>query len=51
MAVVAIAIELLEPTGFGRVRLAHLREVNSDMLCGFVGSVVVLDRPARPLPG
>ncbi len=39
-AVVAIAVEVLEPKGFGRVRLAHLRQVDSATLCGFVGSVV-----------
>lgn len=33
------ALGLLEPKGFGRVRLARLREVNSTSLCGFVGSV------------
>lgn len=31
---------MLEPKGFGRVRLARLREANSKSLCGFVGSVV-----------
>jgi hypothetical protein len=39
-AVVAIAVELLEPKGFGRVRLARLHQVNSEAPCGFVGSVV-----------
>jgi hypothetical protein len=46
-AVVAIAVELLEPKGFGRVRLAHLREVNSEMLCAFVGSVVTAGATVR----
>src|SRR5918994_6784192 len=46
-AVVAIAVELLEPKGFGRVRLAHLREVNSATLCGFVGYVVTAGATVR----
>jgi transposase-like protein len=46
-AVVAIAVEVLEPKGFGRVRLARLREVNSASLCGFVGSVVSVGATVR----
>jgi hypothetical protein len=33
-------VELLEPKGFGRVRIEHLRELDSEARCGFVGSVV-----------
>jgi hypothetical protein len=46
-AVVAIAVEVLEPKGFGRIRLAHLRQVDSETLCGFVGSVVTAGATAR----
>jgi transposase-like protein len=46
-AVVAIAVEVLEPKGFGRVRLAHLHKVNSATLCGFVGSVVTAGATVR----
>jgi hypothetical protein len=38
---------LLEPKGFGRVHLAHLPEVNSEILCGFVGSVVTAGATVR----
>jgi transposase-like protein len=46
-AVVVIAVELLEPKGFGRVRLAHLREVSSDTLCAFVGATVTAGATVR----
>jgi ISXO2-like transposase domain len=46
-AVVAIAVEVLEPKGFGRVRLARLREVNSKSACGLVGSVVTAGATVR----
>lgn len=46
-AVVVIAVEVLEPKGFGRVRLAHLREVSSESLCGFVGATVTAGATVR----
>jgi len=46
-AAVAIAVELLEPKGLGRVRLAHLREVTLESLCGFVGATVTAGATVR----
>ena len=41
-AVVVVAVELLEnPQRLGRVRLAHMRTVSADTLCGFVNRTVV----------
>jgi transposase-like protein len=41
-AVVVIAVELLEePQRLGRIRLAHMRTVSAESLCGFVGQVVM----------
>lgn len=39
-AVVAIAAEILEPKGFGRVRLAHLRQVNATSIWYFATSAI-----------
>jgi hypothetical protein len=48
-AVVAIAVEVLEPKGFGRVRLVRLREVNSESLC--VASSARSSRPGHGAHG
>jgi len=46
-ATVGIAVELREPKGFGRVRLAYLREVSSEALCAFVGNSVTAGATVR----
>lgn len=39
-AIVVIAVELLDPKGFGRIRLARVPEASQVQLCGFVHRVV-----------
>jgi len=47
-AIVAIAVEIEHPKGFGRVRMQHISDVTKDSLIPFVTDVV---RPSTPTGG
>ena len=50
-AIVAIAVEVKHPRGFGRIRLQRVDDVSKDSLIPFIESAVEPGRPSTPTGG
>jgi transposase-like protein len=46
-AIVAIAVEMKDPKGFGRIRLRHVEDVSAECLVGFISDVVQIGATIR----